>query len=457
MTIDTNYIFRHGGPRYLAIADAIAGEIDSGELAPEARLPPQRDLAFRLGVTVGTVTRAYQVLSRRRLIGSHVGRGTFVRAAPAGGIASDNRNGFLDLSKNAPTFGPHGEALRDTLQVLTDHESPEALVDYAPTGGHEADRRAGAKWMGRIGIEAEAADVLIFGGAQQALAASFACLADDNGVLVEELTYPGLHNVARFSRRPLQAVALDDQGLSAEALERTVAKTDARLLVVVPTLQNPTNVVMGLERRQQIVDVARRRDLIIVEDDVYGYLIEDRPPPIVMLAPERTLYIASASKCLAPGLRLAWLLAPRRLHARLLDALYAMSVCRPPLTAEVGRHWLTSGAAAELVSWQRRETSARQRLAGDILAGFELHSHPASFHIFLELPDAWTAEAFAAAARERGVGVVPAQAFNTATGPAPNAVRVSLSQAPDRRSLGRALASLKRLADDAPDPATGII
>lgn len=457
MTIDAAQLAANAAPRYLAIAEAIAADIAQGRLAPASRLPPQRELAYHLGVTVGTVTRAYRVLAGRGLVDGHVGRGTYVTDPGTASGAEPGPEAFIDLTKNAPPVLPSAEAIRAGLGRIAEAERTTALLDYAPTAGAEPHRAALAAWMGRVGLAAAPERVIVFGGAQQALAAALTALSGGRPVLVERLTYPGLISISTALKVPLAGVALDREGLSAEALDRAAAETGARLAVVVPTLQNPMNTVMGLERRRAIAAVARARGLTLVEDDVYGYVPETRPPPIASLAPELTVYLASASKCFAPGLRLGWALAPEGSREPLLRALYAMSVCRPPLTAELGRRWIEDGTGARLARAQAAEAAARQALAAELLAGHRLHGHPASFHVFLELPAAWSAEAFAAAARARGVGVVPAEAFNAGPEPAPRAVRISLSQAPGRASLTRALAALAALAADAPRPPHGII
>jgi DNA-binding transcriptional MocR family regulator len=454
MTMQPEQMFAGGRPRYLAIADAIATEIESGRMAPESRLPPQRDLAYRLGVTVGTVTRAYGVLARRRLVGGHVGRGTYVKPRSRARILP--ADGYIDLTRNAPPVPPPARLARECFLALADDTDPARHFDYASAAGGLAPRAAMATWSAQLGLDARAEQLTIFGGAQQALAAAFMAFGAD-GALVEAMTYPGLLNIAQATRLPLTGVALDEEGARPDAIERAARHSGARLLVLVPTLQNPHNTLMGEARRREIAALARRLDLILVEDDVYGFAPEDRPPPLASFAPERTIYITGASKCLAPGLRVAWTVAPERFRRGLEAALYAMSVCCPPLTAEIVRGWIESGVAAELLAAQRRETVLRQALAGELLAGLRVERHPASFHAFLHLPEAWTPETFAAAARERGIGVVPASAFAADASAMPRAVRISLSQAPDRETLRRALAALGALAADAPHRAHGVI
>jgi DNA-binding transcriptional MocR family regulator len=449
VTIYVPEVGSRGGPLYLAIAEAIAEDIAVGRLPEDTRLPPHRDLASRLGVTVGTVSRAYSELARRRLICGEVGRGSFVRC---GGVAPSETppSGAIDLSRNAPTAGPHEAALADSLRRIAERPRLFEHLGYAPSSGLRRHRQAGAAWLARVGLEVAPERIVMCSGAQQGLVLALAALQPQGPILMEAVTYCGLIEAARLLRRPVEPVALDGEGMRPDALEEAARRTGARLVVLVPTLHNPTNAVMSEERRKTIAELARALDLTVIEDDVYGYVPTDRPPPIAAFAPERTLYVASASKALAPGLRVAWMAAPEALVPRLDDAAHAFNLSRPPLMDEIAADWIESGAADRLVRWQRQEAEARQRLAAEALQGLVLRGHPASFHVLVELPEPWRSEAFAAAARERGVTVVPLTAFSLSPEPQLQAVRVSLSAAPDRPALARALAALRSLAAEAP-------
>ena len=248
----------------------------------------------------------------------------------------------------------------------------------------------------------------------------------------------------------VRGVEQDEDGLRPDALDAACRETGARVVFMVPTLQNPTNIIMPEQRRREIVEVARRHDLTIVEDDVYGYLPEERPAPVISLAPERTLYVTSASKCLAPGLRVAWLVAPQHLIPRLADSLHGLAISQPPLTAEIARLWIEDGTADRLIDWHRQETAARQAIATEHLDGLDYRRHLAGFHVLLHLPSPWRAEAFAAAALERGVRVVPASVFSATRDNAPPAVRISLSPNGDRAALAQALTMIADLARTTP-------
>lgn len=456
MTIYVPEVSRRDGPLYLAIAEAITHDIVAGKLPERSRLPPHRDLAARLGVTVGTVSRAYAELARRRLVSGEVGRGSFVRSAvPA--EPDSPPSGAVDLSRNAPTPGPHEAALADALNAIAARPRLAEYLAYTPPSGLRRHRQAGAAWIGRVGLEVPPERIVLCGGAQQALALTLGALQPESAILLESVTYCGLIEAGRTLRQRAAPVAIDEEGMRPDALEEAVRKTGGRLVVVVPTLHNPTNAVMSEKRRREIARLARALDLTILEDDVYGFVPTDRPPPIATFAPERTIYVASASKALAPGLRVAWIAAPSPLLPRFEDAAHAVNLSRPALMDEIAAQWIESGAADRLVRWQRQEADARQAIAAQALEGLRVRGHPASFHVLIELPPPWRSDAFAMAARERGVTVVPLSAFAAAGEPAMQGVRASLSAAPDRAALRQALATLRELALTPPRPPRAII
>ena len=440
---------RRPGPRYVALADAIAKDIADGALAEGVRLPPQRDLAYRLGVTVGTVSRGYAVAAQRGLVTGEVGRGTYVRAARSVApgrpdLIGDGGSELIKLTVNAPPDPSYQTLLAQGLgEIAADAGGHAELLSYTPKRGFADHRAAAAAWLGRVGLAVSPEQVIITGGAHQAVVAAFAALARPGDlILVEALTYAGVCHVAERLGLRLQGLALDEEGLRPDALEDAARAGRARLVFVNPTAHNPTTATMSQGRREAIVAVARRYDLTLIEDDVYGQLPEDRPPPLAALAPERTVHISSASKSVAPGLRLGILASPAALQQRIADAQHDLFLACPPLMAELFSRWLRDGTADRLVRQQRVEAAARQQLAADLLRGQRYQAQPTSYHLWLALPPPWRSAEFAAAAQERGVAVDPGASFAVDPATAPHAVRVSLSAAASRERLARGLAML---------------
>ncbi len=457
MTIWQPDLSSFDGPRYQALADAIGFAINEGDLVPGAKLPPQRDLAFRLGVTVGTVTRAYGVAEQRGLVRGEVGRGTFVRGEtttmePFHNPVVDGNGAFIKLNVNSQPDTTAQQMLPDNLRRLANGNLPIGdLLAYTPRIGLADHRRAAAAWASRTGGDFAAETTLITGGAHQALVVAMAALArPGDTILTESLIYSGMiHAGTRFGLK-LHGVGIDDEGLMPDALEAACRVTDAKLLFVNPTAHNPTTATMSEDRRCTIAKIARQNDLIVVEDDVYGQLLEDRPPPLAVLAPERTLFITNASKMVAPNLRFGSLSAPEALFDQLVDAQADFFLMCPALMAALFTQWFDDGTADRLVMRQRAETEIRQRIAAEYLEDYDVKAHPHSFHLWLELPGGWRSSSFVEAVRQQGVGVDPAYIFAADPGDSLAAIRISLSAAKNHERLRRALGIVRATLEKGP-------
>jgi DNA-binding transcriptional MocR family regulator len=446
MTIWAPQLGGRSGPRYRAIVDALSEDVARGRLRRGARLPTHRELAETLGVTIGTVSRAYAEAARRGLVSGEVGRGTFVRGDSVVEPAADER---IDLGQNhppEPASQPQRAALLETLSTLVRRSDAARLLDYPEAGGSVPDREAGAAWVARAGVPARADDVLLCTGSQHGLTVLLATLLEPGALLLtESLTYAGLKAVAGLLHVRLRGLAIDADGLRPDAFADACRETAARAVYLIPTLHNPTTAVMPAARRREIVDIARRHGMAIVEDDVHGLLPESRPEPIAALAPERTYYLTSTSKTLAPGLRIAYVKAPAAMVPRLTASLRATTWAVAPLTAAIASSWIRDGTADALVGARREEARARQGLARERLQGCDFDAHAEAYYLWLRLPEPWRGEAFAAEARARGVVVTPAEAFTVGRDPAVHAVRLCTGAARTRETLDRGLSIVSEL------------
>lgn len=448
MTNWTPVLDGNSGLQYERLADAIAEAVRKGDLPPGAKLPPQRDLAWKLGVAVGTVSRAYQLAEQRRLVSGQVGRGTYV-IDPANdrGLPSEGADGAIDLTRNVPNIASHVPALAATLAEIGRMPALGTLLDYMPETGHPHYRAAVAKWLTRIGLNVEPDRLMLTGGAQHGLAISLLALAKaGDTVLTERMTYHGVPDAIAVGGAKCAGIALDDEGAIPEDLDRMARATGAKLVFLTPTVHSPTTGMMSLKRRRAIAQVLEARDMILIEDDVYGFLPVERPVPIAALAPERTIYIASTSKWLAPGLRTGLITAPIALRDRLGAALHATALRMPAFGPEIMMRWLADGTADRLVAEQRQEAAARHAIAGTALKGLAWRGRPDSLHAFVQLPAHWRDDHFAAEAHRHGINICPAREFSVDGKDVPNGFRVTLGAPRDRATLKRALDSLAQLA-----------
>ena len=467
MTIWIPDLSSHRGPRYLAIADALALDIRSSKLSPGDRLPTHRELAYQLGVTVGTVTRAYGEAERRGLIGGEVGRGTFVRSdiavrasiratAPVPGAVSvvPISSNVIEFSINTPTDLDAGDEyegmMRATLRELSDSSDPGAFLNYQANGGNQAHREAGAALLAQNGIRISPDRIMVTAGAQHAMTVALGALTEPGDtVLTENLTWPGLRRLGDFLRFRVQGLPMDKDGIMPDAFEAACRGRNIKALYTVTNLQNPTSMVVPELRRRELAEVARRYGVKIVEDDVYGFLVQNAPQPMVNFAPELGVFCTSVSKSMAPGLRVGYLGVMTDDGAMITEALRATTWMATPLAAEIASRWIRNGEGARISAKRRDEYGRRQAAAREILAGLPYSAHPTAMHGWLDLPEDWPSDAFALQARIRGVAVSPSTSFSLSRN-GRNGVRVSISAPGSIDTVARGLDIVARLAREKP-------
>lgn len=452
-------IKRSAGTKFMGLVAAIEEDIAAGLISEGERMPPQRGVAAALGIDLTTVTRAYGEARTRGLLTASPGRGGTRVAGHADDLARRAAQSPVDLSLNIPPQPARadlahriGRALADALRGGT-----QAVLQYVPPAGSEADRLAGAAWLADTLGDGIAARLAVTGGAQVALHAVLSTLLRPGDRLAAgAVTYPGARTAAeRVGAVPI-GLAMDGEGIRPDAFEAACRRAPLPALYLVPTIDNPTTASMGEVRRRAIIAVARRHGVILIEDDPYRRLAGDAPPAIARLAPDITYHIATLAKCATPGLRIAYLVAPSAAHlAEIAEALRASTLMASPLTAAIASRWISDGSLSRIVDAVREESSARQALAARRLGEWSVSAHPAGHHLWLELPADWTAEVFAAAAARSGVAVVPASHFAMGSA-APVAVRVGLGAAADRTALASGLRRLRELLMASPSDSAAV-
>ena len=425
-----------GAPIYRAIADALEPDVESGILRDGARLPTHRELAAKLRVTPLTITRAYKEAARRGLIDSTVGRGTFVRTTSAIDMAHSDV-AQLDLAKNIVSGN---ETIDIDPRLLSSLRNVMRDAEYQPAEGSLRHRVAAAAWIGRSGLDVEAARVVITPGAQQAIVAILAALCQPGDVvLAEEWTYPRFRAIAGLLHLNLAPLELDEYGVVPQSFERSIRRSAPKAAYIVPTFQNPTGAVMPEKRRREIAAIARKHNLPIIEDDVYGFLLPDTITPVAAFAPEIVSFVTSLSKSVTPSLRLGFAAVPESLVERVTDACGALTAFTSTVAAETFVSIFESGMASRIVERKRGVIVTNRRAADRALGTMPVIAHEMSPHIWLELPRGVEAHDVADRARLRGVGVAPASAFAVTSESSSSAIRISIGATANARQLESAI------------------
>ncbi|TCK39530.1 GntR family transcriptional regulator [Paraburkholderia sp. BL8N3] len=416
--------------KYKRLVKAIASDIESSALGSGARLPPQREVAADLEISVQTVTNAYKELERQGLIRCEVGRGSFVAAR----VTETMSNYMLDTAERSVVdfsiariiHTPEHDAMwRKVCASLATLDDQPWIRAIRPIAGFEHHRQAGVQWLASLNMPANPDTLLVTNGAAHGI---FLALASTVGpgdtVLCENLTDHGVIGSANVLGFTLKGLEIDEHGIRPEHFEEMCDSERVSALVCTPTLNNPTVALMPDSRRRAIARIAERYGVYVIEDDVYGALPAKAQTPISSLIPELSFYCTSMTKSVLSGLRTGYLTMPRRLALRAESVLRVSSWMATSPVAEIATRWIMDGTAQRLVEIQRERLAARQAVVRDLLGAYVLGSHPQALSVWLRVPDYWQADRIMRELRNRDIAVTSPDPFLVRGAERPNAVRL---------------------------------
>lgn len=434
------------GPKYLRIVEAMAEDIATGRLPAGTRLPPHRELAYRLGMSPNTTSRAYAEAVRRALLKGEMGRGTFVRSNdhdPAQAEPETLRraeSGPIDLSRNLPMPGLSEQHVRRVMSEIVGNAHLRSLLDYQTDADLLHHLEAGQIWLARCGLDSDLDCIVpVIGGQHGILCILMALLQPGDLLLTESLTYTPVLTMAARLNLQTGGVAMDGEGVVPEAFEAWCREANPKAFYLTPTLQAPTTITLSKARRMRIVEIAARHGVILIEDDVFGPLKREKPAPLAQVAPETAIYVTSLSKTVAPGLRVGFLKAPKKFVPALHQAVNLSVWMTPPMTLEIASRLIRDGTADELTGQQRQTAAQRQQLVRSVLGADAIPEVSEGFHAWVPLPDGWRADVFCAECARLGVRISEGRSFAINAGDAPEAIRLCVSHEANEERLQRGL------------------
>ena len=423
-------------PLYLQVVSAIETGIRDGRLRVGQRLPAERRLAADLRISRTTATNAYRELEARGLLRGHVGRGTIVVGAPADAgvttlewgqrpsrFAAEIARSFarspadpadtISFAQGWPDPSLYPRAgLEAVLRDLGDHAGGDP---YAPSSaeGHGDLREAVAAWIRQQSIVVTPEQVVVTAGAQEGLALlARAFLSAGDVVLTESPTWMGALLAFRWAGAEVVGIPMDHHGIRADLLEDAIGRHRPKLIYTIPTFQNPTGALMTAERRRQVVEIATRARVPIVESDLYGRLFFDEPPPPPLKALDGAglvIYQGSFSKMVVPGLRVGWLVAPTQAVEPLIAAKMLTGVFTSTLTQRIVAEFIRRHHLDPHLALLRREYRARRdRLVATLrerCPRLQFRVPPGGQYLWARLPPPLTVSEVLPACREERVAV----------------------------------------------------
>lgn len=445
---------RLSGPLYKAIAQALEEDILEGRLAPDTKLPPQRELADFLDVNLSTVTHAYKVCELKGLLYATVGKGTFVtpnartKNVPFQENAPD---AFIEMGMIEPFYQINPWILETAKEVL---EGPEALrlLEYGRAQGDEEQRQAARDWLARFHLQVPVDNILIAAGSQNALAISLISLfkAGDR-IATDPYTYPNFIGLASFLHIQLVAVECDENGMKPEALESLCRSSTISGVYLMPSCSNPMGIVMPMERRREMAAVIRRRQLTLLEDDAYAFLLPEDYRPIATMVPEQTVYICGTSKSLCAGLRVAFLAFPAACRPYLASGVYTINLKTVSISAEIIAALIRSGKAENILEGKRALARERNEVFREVFPAVDPRPRADTFFKWLPLPPDMDGDRFEQMAKERGVHLLSSRRFAVGARGA-SFVRLAISSPHSAQELRRGLQTVRSLLEKGEPP-----
>lgn len=442
--------------KYKRLVKAIAGDIEASVLLAGARLPPQRDVAAELAISVQTVTNAYKELERQGLIRCEVGRGSFVATR----VTETMSNYMLDTAERSVVdfsiariiHTPEHDAMwRKVCATLSTLDDQPWIRAFRPIAGFEHHRQAGMAWLASLGMPASIDSLLVTNGTAHGIFLALASLVGPGDtVLCESLTDHGVIGSANVLGFTLKGLEIDEYGIHPEHFEEMCDSERVTALVCTPTLNNPTVALMPDSRRRAIARIAERYGVYVIEDDVYGPLPAKPSTPISSLIPELSFYCTSMSKSVLAGLRIGYLTTPRRLALRAESVLRVNSWMATSPMAEIATRWIVDGTAARLVQIQRERLARRQTVLKQILGPYVLGTHPHALSAWLRVPDHWQAERLVRELRNRDIAVTSPDPFLVRGAERPNAVRVCVGAEVSEEAYKNALETMREVFEQYP-------
>lgn len=419
-----------------------------------------RHLPHLIDATPGTISRAYKELERLGLVSSRVGDGTYVKHINECSIEEGEfrnavtlDNCFIDLSRNKHIPSNDANFLSKALaQLAIEPEKIAKLCGYTAEEGLQSYRKAGAIWLQHSMIDANIDQVICTNGAQHALLSSLSAIVRPGEIVAtEQLSYPGLITASRLLGIRLEGIEIDEDGLIPASLDAACHNNRISVLYCTPTLQNPSTSIMPTHRRDEISQICRKHNLIIIEDDAHGLLAIKRPPAIQTFAPERTLLISSLSKAVSAGLRVGYLYVPETLKNRLTDTIRASCWMATPLSHEIATHWIIDGTADRFRTTQIMEVQRRKAIVEPLLNGIKYLSKSDCSHYWIEIPEPWRAIEIEQQLKQQLVLVKSSESFAVGRRTAvPQFIRASVSSAFNDKQLVQGFNVLAAAINDAP-------
>ena len=436
---------------YRALAHQLEEDIVNGTLLPGTKLPPQRELADYLDINVSTVSKAFKLCELKGLLSATVGSGTYVSFDALSNtrlLAENIAAHVIPMGTTVPDAEANKLVLQELKRLVRESEA-EKLFQYANPDDNLWQKDAAVLWMSKCGFNPKKDNILFANGGQNAITAIFmGVFKYGDRIGVEPHAYSDMKSAANMLGIQLVPIHFMDkqknEELNREALLYACKNNNLKGLYLIPDHQNPTTYTMPVKARKQLAKIACKMDLVVIEDGTY-HLMSGIQETIAAFAPENTIYIANLSKAISPGLRLAYVSAPKQYKNQISNALYNMNISVSPLMVNLAARLIVSGQAENVLTMHRRQNILRNEKVNQYLSGYECRGENTGIFRWLLLPGKISGNEFEALALKHGVQVYAAERFAVGNTVPERAVRIAVCGTHTIEELEKGLKIIKEL------------
>lgn len=433
---------RENTPLYLSIAAALEKDIAAGNLQPNDKLPPQRELADYLDVNLSTVTRAFKLCESKGLISGTIGRGTYVASDVSANLpmlSEREESNCINLGASHPLYQQNRYIIQ-MLKKLPSRINIDNLLKYTDISGSELQKESACIWLHKLGIPAQSKNILITSGLQNSLTVILASLfRHGDKIATNSLIYPGIKNIANMLGIILIPIPYRNSKMDLKYLEQICKAENIKGIYVIPDSHNPTTVTMDLNERIHLSSIIEKYALINIEDGTYTFLSEMPNLSLYELIPDHTIHICTLSNSLSAGLRISFLAAPPAFRESLLTGIRNINVMSSPIETELAAQLIQTGIAEHITADKIQEIIKRNRITENLLAGNDLWGTQRSQFRWLILRNSINSHELEIYLRKMGVQVFCSERFLVGNSTLISAIRLAVCSPDSHGDLARGL------------------
>ena len=437
-------------PLQISLANYLEKDIINGNLCENIKLPPQRELADFLDLSLSTVTKAYKICEMKGLIYGIVGKGTFVSPnvnSPKTVLDKNSDLGSIEMGVTL-TFSEHNKIVTNIASKILSQPFAYKHFEFNSPFGTEKQKRVGKLWLSKFGINTNERNIAITAGAQNALAIALVSLFNPGDKIVTDTyTYANFIGLANMLNIRLIAVKSDANGMNTESLENLCKTNSIKGIYLMPSCSNPTNITMDINKRIFIAEIIRKYNLILIEDDNYAFMLKDTIMPISSIVPQQSIYISSISKSISVGIRVAYINFPDEFSKKIEEGIYNLNLTTPSLNVEVITEIISSGICEEIILDKLKLSIERNEIFNEYFPEISIPGNKSTYYQWIPLPNGCTGKEFELKAKQRGIKVYGSERFLVGDNEQKYAIRVATCSPKDLDELRKGLSIIRSIYD----------